>query len=635
MKISVILYKYWFKAVAPLLALAFLSPAGAQEVLTPLYSNPAAKVSEPIQGRAGIKTTTEAILELPFFEDFTGTSHLPDAGRWADNYAFVNNNFCIDPVTNGVATLDALDSDGSIYSHAKISPLTFVADTLCSMTINLEYPASDSIYLSFFYQPGGWCDPPEEEDSLLIDFYVPDPVKPDSGTWINIWSMEGSVNADFRQIMIPVTEDRFLSPSFRFRFRNKASLSKSNDFLDKRGNADYWHLDYIRLDRNRTASDTILKDVAFVTPLGPLFKDLRAIPWSHFEKAYNTTLAQTLPATYRNHDDEAHNITRNLVVEEALYGESYPLGTTTAQDIPAFSNTTVEFDYSFPLDFTRGDSSLLRFKAALRTDEGDPKQNDTLVLEQWFKDYYAFDDGTAEAGFGLLGDGTEGGQVAMKYYSYEADDLTGIYIYFNQLYDSVNLDFGFSLRVWDDNNGMPGELIWQENDMSYPQYSSEYPGFLHYAFSEEVAVDGTFFVGWRQEDKYKLNVGFDLNSIPGFNVLYFSTGAWQASDSQGSMMLRPIMKSKNIVSIAPEESRDQLSLKAWPNPAGDFMQFSMEGEQDDAQLQIQIFDPLGRMIYKDSRYGGTRVDLSSFAPGFYIVQGTKGKKFSQVKILVQ
>ena len=49
-------------------------------------------------------------VELPFFDDFSGRSHRPDPGHWTDDYAYVNNSYSGDPVTIGVATLDAVDA---------------------------------------------------------------------------------------------------------------------------------------------------------------------------------------------------------------------------------------------------------------------------------------------------------------------------------------------------------------------------------------------------------------------------------------------------------------------------------------------------------------------------------------------
>ena len=88
------------------------------------------------------------------------------------------------PPSIGVVTLDALDENGLIYTHAETQP--FGADTLTSNPIKLDcYNISDSLYFSFYYQPGGasrsyppveWeriGDHPETDDSLVLEFGYP------------------------------------------------------------------------------------------------------------------------------------------------------------------------------------------------------------------------------------------------------------------------------------------------------------------------------------------------------------------------------------------------------------------------------------------------------------------------------
>ncbi|MCK4991900.1 MAG: hypothetical protein KAS29_15480, partial [Bacteroidales bacterium] len=455
--------------------LCFTGMIQAQEHISPLHSNP--RAAQQYKDFHSAKKSTQAVLlELPFFDDFSNSSLNADTGRWSNAFAFVNNNFSVNPVTNGVATLDALDEVGSIYSHAVISSSSFVADSLTSHTINLAYPASDSIYLSFLYQPGGLCDLPEEEDSLMVDFYASD-----SSEWINVWRIPGTELHPFKHVMIPVTDERFLTSEFRFMFRNRASLPKNNETPDKRSNVDYWHVDYVRLDRNRTAGDTVLRDVAFNTPLTSIFKELSAVPWPHFEAAYNTTLSPFVSAQYRNNDSITRNVTRSLTILEPLYGESEPIGIPTAQDIPAFEERIVDFAFPYDLDFNRGDSALVRFKAAIRTDEFDPKVNDTVIYDQPFRDYYAYDDGSAENGYGLFGEGTANASVAYQFKSFKKDTLRGVKMYFNRTHGDYTQDY-FRLAVWEHDpilNG-PGKLVYSMAGVK-PEYQEELNRFYTYA----------------------------------------------------------------------------------------------------------------------------------------------------------
>lgn len=585
----------------------------AQEVITPLHKNPRAEQLYK-DFRSVKKTATATLLELPFFDDFSNSSLIADTGSWSDAYAFVNNNFSLDPVTNGVATLDALDEVGSIYTNAVLSPNTFEADHLSSHPINLAYPASDSIYLSFLYQPGGLCDLPEEYDSLMVDFYASD-----SSHWINVWRIPGTGLHDFKHVMIPIKEERFLNNEFRFRFRNRASLPRNNETPDKRSNVDYWHVDYIRLDRNRSVADTILRDVAFNLPLTSIFKELTAVPWSHFESAYNTTLAPVVSAQYRNNDSITRNVTRSLSIEEPIYGESQLIGIPTAQDISAFDERVVDFAYTYDLDFNRGDSALIRLKVALRTDEFDPKVNDTVIHDQLFRDYYAYDDGTAEAGYGLRGDGTDYGLVAIKYNSYEADMLGGVYIYFNQVNDSLNLkEYTFNLMVWNDNGGIPGTAIWDDGTIYKPEYTPTYSGFVAYEFSEPVPVNGAFYVGWRQIKPYTLNMGLDLNNKPDSPLMYFNIGNWTSSEAPGTVLFRPYLYDPST-GTNQEVEKEISGLSIYPNPASDRIWLQLPGASEEEDIQVYIYDTSGRQLHQ-SRLRSNELDVSGYTPGLYYIR---------------
>lgn len=609
-----------------LLGFAWVPGLSAQEVITPLYNNPRAAAAQTYTVQLK-KATGETMLDLPVFDDFSNSTVTPDTGIWSDAFVFVNNNFCLNPVTNGVATLDALNEEGSIYSHAVFSPSTFVADHLTSLPVALDYPVSDSIYLSFLYQPGGLCDLPEEKDSLMVDFF-----NAVSGQWINVWRVPGEAMHPFQHAMIPITDERFLTNGFRFRFRNRASLSASNHFPDMRSNADYWHVDYIRLDRHRFAADTVLRDVAFNSPLNSVLKDLTAIPWAHFAQAYNTALDPYVFARYMNNDSITRNVTRSLTILEPLYNETYSPETPTAQDLPSMHDTVVNFSYIYPLDFNRGDSALIRFKAALRTDEFDPKVNDTVVHDQLFTDYYAYDDGTAEAGYGLRGSGSAGGLVAVSYNAYESDMLGGVYIYFNQVYDSLNLGYYFNLVVWDESDGRPGSIIWEDNRDYKPRYTSTYTGFVKYEFSQPVPVDGPFFVGWRQYNEYLLNVGLDRNKDPVPPVMYYSIqGEWIASEAPGVIMLRPFLYHEP--SGLDQAGTPPAALHVYPNPVTDRLFFDLPEDAYSAGRQVAFYDASGRLLYQ-ALTDENSLDLSGYPGGIYYLRIDTGPASYHAKIVI-
>ncbi len=76
---------------------------------------------------------------------------------------------------------------------------------------------------------------------------------------------------------------------------------------------------------------------------------------------------------------------------------------------------------------------------------------DTLRFRQKFFNYYAYDDGTAEFGYGLT---PTGAQLAYKFTLSRRDTLRAIQMYFNKTLTGANERY-FHLAVWGDLNGIP------------------------------------------------------------------------------------------------------------------------------------------------------------------------------------
>ena len=132
------------KIIVFLLAFLCLNIMQAQEVLTGLTHNPA------IMGQKTVKAKNVTPVNLPFFDDFSNYTGFPKASLWADRQAFVNNTYPVVPPTIGVVTLDALDENGLIYSHAETQ--SFGADTLTSNPIRL-----DCYQISAYRRSRRWC----------------------------------------------------------------------------------------------------------------------------------------------------------------------------------------------------------------------------------------------------------------------------------------------------------------------------------------------------------------------------------------------------------------------------------------------------------------------------------------------
>ena len=105
-----------------------------------------------------------------FLDDFSYEGTYPDTNLWIDNKVFINRDFAKAPITLGVATFEGLSETGYPYDFTAGSTTSAVADYLTSKPVNLNYPAGDSIYFSFYCQPQGLGNDPEYIDSLVLQF---------------------------------------------------------------------------------------------------------------------------------------------------------------------------------------------------------------------------------------------------------------------------------------------------------------------------------------------------------------------------------------------------------------------------------------------------------------------------------
>lgn len=582
--------------------------APSQEVITGLQSNYLItnKVDKGQSGRALLSADT---LELPFFDDFSQVSYNPDNKKWIDNFAFMNNTYSDLQITSGVATFDALSNTGKLYDEATAGG--FEADHLTSLPINMNFTASNNIWLSFLYQAGGLSDSPEVNDSLTLQFLAPVENK-----WYSVWRAEGTTDKKFKAVTVPVNQTRFLKKGFQFRFINYASLSANLTEPSMSGNCDIWNIDYVLLNTNRNAGDTIFADVALTLPLRSLLKKHEAMPWKQFKIVSLQEMGSSIPIHYRNNDGITRNITRNFEIWDVYKNSQAHFFSPGATNISPF--TSVDYNANLIYTFNSGnpDSALFRITCSLKTDAFDPKSNDTLVYYQTFKNYFAYDDGSAEAGYGINGLGSRNAMVAYRFRSYMEDTLRAIQIFFNHSYLDANKR-SFDLMVWNDNNGSPGNMIYSVEEVMVEQGTSP-DGFYKYTLPEGVMVKDIFYVGWRQRSETFLNAGFDINTPHEGKQFYWLNGLWNVSQVSGSIMIRPVVGTPSkITSINDVKSGKKNTLKIWPNPATDYLSIDSDIEQYSGQTYISVTDLSGRELIK-AKYTD-RIDISALHNGIYVI----------------
>lgn len=614
-------------AIYVIIFFSFQAISSAQEIITGLQFNQAiyGKTLKSSHSK-GLSADT---LELPFFDDFCNHSYIPDESKWSDNDVFINNTYSDQQITTGIATFDAIDNTGKLYEYATSSG--FEADHLTSQPVNLDYDPSVNIWLSFYYEPGGLGDPPDIKDSLTLHFYAPAENK-----WISVWKMPGSQNPGFKPVIIRIDQSRFLKKGFRFRFVNYASLSPaiSND-PSMIGNCDHWNIDYVILDRNRNEADTNLADVAFRLPLRSILKTHEAMPWKQFRQVYLQEMGSSIPIYYRNNDKIVRNVTRNFIIQDVysnVVAHSFSAGAT---NIAPYTNVDFQANLVYTFNTTSNDSALFRITCYLITDDFDQKVNDTIHYNQVFGDYFAFDDGSAEAGYGINGMGSRNAMFASRFKSFVRDTIKAVNICFNDSYMNSN-HRAFDLMIWNDNNGLPGNLIYTAKDMIVEK-GTIINGFYNYNLPDPVVVDDVFYVGWKQQSETFLNAGFDVNTPSPGKQFYWLYGEWHTSQPpiQGTVMIRPVM-GKPVETVNDDDIPDGgqvKSLRIWPNPAENIINLDPENMIFAQSAMIAFFDISGRELMK-LQYSET-IDISSLRKGIYIVIFTIDGRVSGYSRLVK
>jgi len=583
---------------------------GAQEVINHLNGNP--QLKDYSLHYKKLKSSQDT-LELPFFDDFSDSYFYPNQNKWTDNYAFINDTYPIDPPSIGVATLDAIDNSGEFYSDAGYGNY-FSADTLSSLPINLNYPADNTIFLSFYYQPQGLGDDPEPADTLMLEFY-----SPVDSTWEKVWFAEGSVTKSFEQIIVPVDQDKYLKKGFRFRFRNIASLSLDSD-PSQVVNVDHWHIDYVYLDRGQT--HTSPKDMAFVYPMKTHLKRYESMPWKHFLFSPSSELGTNVNVTYKNNYSTTLQIDSIYFVfhdnsgnepNDTLYGGTY--------DIPAGTQQVFNppFVYSFLTNSV--DSASFSIKAKLVAADIDRKMNNEVTYLQKFYDYYAYDDGTAEASYGLTGTGAQNGMLAYKFDCIKQDTLKAIQMYFTRSLFDYSQKY-FYLTIWDDNDGQPGNIIYQREAV-LPEYENELNKFHTYFIDDTtLIINRVFYVGWVQTTADQLNIGLDLNRIKNEYIFFNIHGKWENSTYEAALMIRPFFGKKLTTLIEPVVQKKIADVKVYPNPTSGEIKIDIGNFYDYQQVKLQIYNLSGRIVYQSDYQNRSTVNLSNLSEGIYLLKLT-------------
>lgn len=558
---------------------------------------------------------------IPFVDDFSSNQIYPDQNKWLDRLVFVNNRFPIAPPSINVATFDGLNRVGVPYGFGR-----GYCDTLTSLPIKLNgLTAADSVYLSFFVQPQGLGMEPDFGDSLML-FGRYTAASPDSFNLLWRGAPSDFLRDSFLQVRIALPAI-YLHDEFQMRFINIGSRT---------GNLSHWHLDYVYLNRGRNINDAIT-DIAIQEYPSPLLKKYSAMPFSHFKAAPATYTNDTQYFGVSNNSNQSYAIDYGREIFDQNFARIDTFGSIISI-LPSRSSRTASIKKSINIAGNFNDDSVVvwsRFYTRLGTSVDNVRSNDTLWQPTYFINYYAYDDGTAEAGYGIK---NSVGKVALKYTFAKPDSLYGMAVHFNRSVNDVST-LPFNLMVW-----KKISLTSEEPILSIPSnavYYNARNGFYYVKFSQPIYVDNEIYIGWEQNQQFELNVGLDFNFkvdykyAPNPEMFYNVQGLWQSTDLPGALMMRPVVgKWIDPLPVGYTEfEKEKLQVTCYPNPNDGILFLS---GLKPSSYTISIVDIMGREVLKQKEVL-QQISLADLTDGLYMLHITDEKNATTTvqKIILQ
>lgn len=573
-------------------------------------------------------TSNVSAVPLPFWDDFSASASTPDTTLWiygAD--VFINSSLGINPPTYKLATFDGLTEFGA--SHAIDNGLSGPTDSLVSQPILLGtlFPMERStVFLSFYWQGKGNGERPDDSDSLRLQF------RQNDSTWVTVWKKTGAdplPDSTFTQEILAVTTP-YLHDQFQFKFQS---------FGRQSGPFDTWHIDYIYLNKNRTAGDTLHFDRALTNAPSLAFAPYAQIPAHVFFAQPENLGTQFLSAV--NLFDAPHPLdyymtVRNLSTDET-YGTSAlgnaGLGALNPLELRRITGDSLAWQYIPELN-PLPDSQYLEVTYYYETGDknlfeevdtnGDTlflpinlKVNDTIRSTYLLHDFYSYDDGVAEYAAGL---NEKDSKLAIRFVLDEPDTLTHIDIHFPEIVPSP-VGKTLNLMIW--TRLSPREQLRQIVPYTVVANSSR-DEFKRIPLSNPFYVKDTIFIGFQQLIQEFVPIGFDRNNQVAFREIFSRTGSeWVQNDRLiGAFMIRAVFdEAPDYVMASNLPNEAQL----YPNPTSGPLTL------DKYYLQILVFDVAGRMVFEGA---GHSIDLSSLQAGVYSLRLSTDNSVTNKKVII-
>ncbi|MFM8833722.1 MAG: T9SS type A sorting domain-containing protein [Cytophagales bacterium] len=649
-----------------ILLIVFCQITQAQIELAPIWRTPPPITSFKKEIPNGRTSAALTPMLLPFWDDFSlnkfdgpRNTAYPNDTLWEySQQVWVNDHMGINPPSIYVATFDGYDSLGKPYAKNDILAKGF-ADRLTSRPLRMDLVAQASrniVFINFFYQFQGNGEAPDVGDVLYLYF------KDKDGLWNEVWRMENDGNLDktkFVEVKIPITDQKYFHNKFQFRFQNFGRIS---------GPYDTWNVDYVYVSNGRSQYPQAIPNLDFpdrtiLRGLTALFTDYQSMPLTHFRVAPAANL-QNPNIVITNRRRSQDNI--SATGQNTKYTSNAKI-TTYKNNISATSNAVIANgastggpllfnsfrQISLPnvanalpdLDNIDADADSVKIKISFELNSADNtikpinngdwdtavykridfRRNDTTQATYVLKDYYAYDDGTAEYGARINGIGTE---LAYEFNlkTPDPDILVAFDYYFPPFGDESSQSVQFLVL---------GALTGQEQDYLYRRNTtikrSTHNKFIRENLASPVVVQGKFYIGWRLQSNSLIPVGLDRSLDSGSKIFYNTSRDWiQNTDMKGSLMIRPVFIRKGEPP-PPVAVADETPVALYPNPNTGIFYLPIAAEQ------ISIVDVTGRPVYASIELEAQqeRKKVSADIPmGMYVVRYFDGK-WQSARVLVK
>ena len=510
-----------------------------------------------------------------------------------------------------------------------------IADIFAEMQVDTLFPG-DTVWASVGCQPGLFTIitdtlTPLTQGTIAVPCDSVFTTVADT-TWYHIWSVPGQrldsfmMNHDgqyFEQVMIPIRDAKYFRNDFYFRFYNYASIVNGS-LPANRSNEDNWNIDFVYLNINRTIDDTNYPMLTFSGQRPSFFNRYQSIPYRQYRINPNSSIRENLEIDIANLDGIDHEVNYYYKVKQIGGGQYYmrvldpvtihPYREAGYLNCPEFGGESPACPYVgelFALNMWY-DSVSYQISHYVYDSTTYPPLADSMIYRLGMYNYYAYDDGTPELGFGVR---PAGGKFAVRFDMTDYDTIQGVQLLFNHTLNDANNKY-FDIVVWKDENGKPSEEVYRLSSQR-PQWQEQIYRFSYYKFDKTVALAGAFYVGIEQRSDDLINIGLDTSND---NIQYNfvnTNGSWQPSSKHGSLMIRPVVGASYYIGVeenGPSTGSEAITL--YPNPVQNTLH--LEGNIDGGQ--VNIYDLTGRKVYQ-SEYQ-TEIPVDQLNDGMYFLNIT-------------